>query len=70
MSTLEANPDRVPANTKEITLRLVIILLKFSVSNQDNSETEHQSAADPRNHLTVVCKEDDNKEKTKHIATE
>lgn len=68
-STLEANPDLVPANTKEITLRSVIIPLKFSVTNHNNSESEHKSAADTRNHLTVVCKEDDDNEKTKHIAT-
>jgi len=68
-STLEANPDLVPANTKEITLRSVILHLKLSMTNHDNSESEHKSAADPRSHLTVVCKEDNDNEKTRHIAT-
>lgn len=68
-STLEANPGRVPANTKEITLRLVIRPVKSSVSKYDNRESEHKSAADPRRHLTVVCKEDNDNEKTTHIAT-
>lgn len=68
-STLEANPDLVPANTKEITLRSVTIPLKSLLTNHWESESEHKSAEDSRNHLTVVCKEDNDDEKTRHIAT-